>query len=39
MVEDVANVLTWAVCGGILGAVVLVWLFTISHSVWMSLRK
>ena len=39
MIEDVANVLTWAVCGGTLGAIVLVWIFTLSHSVWMSLKK
>jgi hypothetical protein len=39
MFEDIASVLTWALCGGILVSVILVWLFVFLHLLWISVRK
>jgi hypothetical protein len=39
MLEDVGNVLTWALCGGVLIAVILVWLYVFARLAWGSIRK
>jgi hypothetical protein len=39
MIEDIGNVLTWALCGGILMAVILVWLYVFVRLAWVSIRK
>lgn len=38
MIDDLGNVLTWALCGGILVAVVLVWLFVYVRLLWFAIR-
>jgi hypothetical protein len=39
MIKDIGNVLTWALCGGILVGVVLVWLYVFFRLLWVSIRK
>lgn len=39
MIEDIGNVLTWALCGGILGAVILVWFYVFVRLAWFSIRR
>jgi len=39
MIEDISQVLTWALCGGILLAVVLVWFYVFLRLVWYSIQR
>lgn len=39
MIEDIANVLTWALCGGILVAIVLVWIYAFAGIVLDWIRR
>ena len=39
MIEDIAQVATWVLCGGILAAVILGWLFVYFHLFLMSIKK
>jgi hypothetical protein len=39
MIEDIAQVAAWALCGGILVTVILVWLFIYLHLFLMSIKK
>lgn len=39
MIMDVANVLAWALCGGILLAVVGIWLFMYARLLWFAITK
>jgi len=39
MLEDIGNVLTWALCGGVLVAVILVWLYVFVRLAWSSIKK
>jgi len=37
--ETVSAVLTWALCGGILAAVVGLWLYVFARVLWMTIKK
>lgn len=37
--DTVGNILAWALCGGILVAVILVWLYVFIRLLWGSIRK
>jgi hypothetical protein len=39
MIEDIANVLTWAVCGGIPVAILLAQLFFLAQAVWQTVKR
>jgi hypothetical protein len=39
MIEDIANILTWAVCGGILAAIVLIWLYVYFRIIWYAIKR
>ena len=37
--ETIGTALTWAVCGGILIAVVGLWLYVFARVLWMTIKK
>lgn len=39
MLTDIGNVLTWALCGGILVAVILIWLYVFVRLAWVSISR
>jgi hypothetical protein len=38
MIDTLGNVLTWALCGGILVATLLIWLYVFVQLLWSAIR-
>ena len=39
MIQDLGNILAWALCGGILLAVVGIWLYIYARLLWFAITK
>jgi hypothetical protein len=39
VIEDISNVLAWALCGGILLTVVLIWVYVYVRIAWYSIKR